>query len=113
MADGGKGGVDDVVLCSDLREYLQPELLARKSCHYLILLTPLRQACESLGPTIFYFVSRYAEIILCGRHKIISCALQLYIGRIPTTLCMVRFKSQLHRGEHTSTLGMCRGDQKK
>ena len=66
------------------------------------------QACESLGPTIFnFFVSRYAEIILCGRHKIISCALQLYIGRISTTLCMVRFKSQLHRGEHTLTFGIC------
>ena len=37
MGDGGKGGVDDVVLCG-LGEYLQPELLARKSHHYLILL---------------------------------------------------------------------------
>ena len=36
MADGGKGGVDDVVVCG-LREYLQPELLARKSPHDLIL----------------------------------------------------------------------------
>ncbi len=38
MADGGKGGVDDVILCG-LGEYLQPELLARKSHHYLILST--------------------------------------------------------------------------
>ncbi len=38
MADSGKGGIDDVVLCG-LREYLQPELLARKSRHYLILPT--------------------------------------------------------------------------
>ncbi len=36
--DSGKGGVDDVVLCG-LGEYLQPELLARKSRHYLILST--------------------------------------------------------------------------
>ncbi len=38
MADGGKGGVDDVVLCG-LGEYLQLELLARKSRRYLILPT--------------------------------------------------------------------------
>ncbi len=36
MADSGKGGIDDVVLCG-LGGYLQPELLARKSGHYLIL----------------------------------------------------------------------------
>jgi hypothetical protein len=36
MADSGKGGIDDVVLCG-LGEYLQPELLVRKSRHYLIL----------------------------------------------------------------------------
>ena len=39
MADGGKGGIDAVVLCG-LWEYLQPELLARKSCHYLVLPIP-------------------------------------------------------------------------
>ncbi len=38
MADGGKGAVDYVVLCG-LGEYLQPELLAKKSHHYLILPT--------------------------------------------------------------------------
>jgi hypothetical protein len=38
MADGGKGGIDDVVLYG-LGEYLQPEFLARKSRHYLILPT--------------------------------------------------------------------------
>jgi hypothetical protein len=38
MVDGGKGGIDDVVLCG-CGEYLQPEFLARKSCHYLILPT--------------------------------------------------------------------------
>jgi hypothetical protein len=35
IADGGKGGVDDVILCG-LREYFQPVLLARKSRRYLI-----------------------------------------------------------------------------
>jgi hypothetical protein len=38
MEDNGKGGIDDGVLCG-LREYLQPELLARKSHHCLILPT--------------------------------------------------------------------------
>jgi hypothetical protein len=38
MADGAKGGVDDVVVCG-LGEYPQPELLARKSPHYLTLPT--------------------------------------------------------------------------
>ncbi len=38
MADNGKRGIDDGVLCG-LGEYLQSELLARKSCHYLILPT--------------------------------------------------------------------------
>jgi hypothetical protein len=40
MADGGKGGADDVVLCGlGLGEYLHLELLVRKSHHYLILPT--------------------------------------------------------------------------
>ncbi len=38
MVDSRKGGIDDVVLCG-LGEYLQPELLVRKSCQYLILPT--------------------------------------------------------------------------
>ncbi len=38
MADNGKGGIDDGVLCG-LGEYPQPELLAMKSHHCLILPT--------------------------------------------------------------------------